>query len=288
MSEDIIHLERSMMYTPVVLGQFRKHYAELEIRTQKDGSLDLVVTKLAPTQRLDLDTDLQFFQRNPDLPTENICSRMENYMPKNPSQNEVVFYANALLDITDPTVSAGLYIHGDSGIGKSHLSVAIAKKLMLKGAETYFTHADKLDLMGEEVNIACSRRIELGPNQVWIIDDLNSGFGLGPKAFKAIVLNAHQKGGRVFVTSNTPYDKLVHQMFGIKEEEELARYEDRIQAMFKILHVIGGSARQAVAWHQSIEMTERSALEGKLQNAIARQDFEEAAKLRDQIKALSK
>ena len=47
----------------------------------------------------------------------------------------------------------------------------------------------------------------LEPGQVWIIDDMNSGYGISSRLYKKVILNIHDRGGRVFVTSNKPYEE---------------------------------------------------------------------------------
>jgi DNA replication protein DnaC len=85
---------------------------------------------------------------------------------------------------------------------------------------------------------------------VWVLDDMNSGYGISSRLFKQVVLNIHDRGGRLFVTSNKPYDQLMRELFVGDSEANRIRYEDRTKGMFKILHVTGESYRQDTAWYR--------------------------------------
>jgi hypothetical protein len=80
---------------------------------------------------------------------------------------------------------------------------------------------------------------------------MNSGYGIASRLFKQVILNIHDRGGRVFVTSNKPYEQLMREMFVGEGDADRMRYEDRTKGMFKILHVVGDSFRQENAWYRS-------------------------------------
>jgi len=64
-----------------------------------------------------------------------------------------------------------------------------------------------------------------------------------------VVLNVHNTGGRLFVTSNMDYHELMDGMAGIIGRAEAARYFDRTKGMFKDLRVVGQSNRQENPWY---------------------------------------
>ena len=228
--------------TPAVVSVLKRHYQELACEADFEHNTLLFKTDaLSAKHRRDLMVDMMFFDRNPTLPLENICSRMDNYLPQNHSQEELLKYAQRLIALDDKAVGAGLYMFGEAGIGKSHISVAISKQFMQDGLEPNFQFADRYSFKTE---------LNLQPGQVWVIDDMNSGFGIASRLFKQVVLNAHEHGGRVFVTSNKEYDVLMKELFVGDGNANKMRYEDRTKGMFKILHVVGDSYRQANAWHQ--------------------------------------
>jgi len=188
-----------------------------------------------------LSSDLAFFDRNPSLPLESLCSHLSTYQPRNNSQEEMVQYAQRLVDLDDDARGAGLYMWGEAGIGKSHISIGISKLFMKKGLEPIFMVADTYTF---------DTRIDLSHGQVWILDDMNSGYGIASRLFKQVVLNIHDRGGRLFVTSNKPYDQLMRELFVGDSEANRIRYEDRTKGMFKILEVTGESFRQDTAWYR--------------------------------------
>jgi DNA replication protein DnaC len=111
---------------------------------------------------------------------------------------------------------------------------------MEKGLDPQFLVADKYTF---------STKLELKSGQVWVIDDMNSGFHISSRLFREVVLNAHERGGRVFITSNKNYDELMKECFVGDSKANYIRYVDRTKGMFKILHVHGSSFRQAHAWY---------------------------------------
>jgi DNA replication protein DnaC len=228
--------------TKSVTAMLQKHYPLLEYRADLDlNILHCCTNNMPEEQQKFLHLDLEFFDRNPSLPLENLCSHLENYAPANSSQEEMLFFARKLVDLDDYTRGAGLYMFGEAGIGKSHIAVGISKKFMAHGMEPFFQFADRYTF---------GSALTLQPGQVWIIDDMNTGFSIASRLFKQVVLNAHEHGGRVFVTSNKEYDELMKEMFVGDSQANRIRYEDRTRGMFKILHVNGSSHRQANAWYQ--------------------------------------
>lgn len=229
--------------TGAVMTTLMKHYPDADFHCHESEKTIIIQNKDLPTDILEtIRLDLLFYDRNPTLPLENLCSNLHNYIPKNDSQQEMLYYAEKLITFQDDSVGAGLYIYGEAGIGKSHVSVGVSKQFMKRGLQSNFQFADRFTL---------STSTNLQPGQVWIIDDMNSGYHLSSRLFKQVVLNAHERGGRVFVTSNKDYDELMTEMFVGDSKANRVRYEDRTKGMFKILHVVGNSHRQANAWYLS-------------------------------------
>jgi len=127
---------------------------------------------------------------------------------------------------------------GDTGVGKTHLATALTKEFLAQEQEAYLLSTEHYRLP-----------TDLGPRQVWVLDDLNSPYGSFMDVFKKIVLNAHKKGGRVFVTSNTDYERLMDSAF-VLDPQDKPRYVDRTKNVFKVLHVTGPSRREQTAWYK--------------------------------------
>jgi DNA replication protein DnaC len=227
------------IFTPAVCAKFRQHYPHLHF-TEHAGELIAHLEELSGGERKNFLLDTDFFLLNPTLPLENICSRLDNYFPKNSSQEDLLIFAQRLVELDDDSIGAGLYMHGEAGIGKSHIAIGISKEFMQKGLKPNFIIADRYNFQ---------YRPQLEPGQVWIIDDMNSGFHISSRLFKEVVLNAFNCGGRVFVTSNKDYDELMKEAFVGDGAANKIRYTDRTKGMFKILHVSGESYRQANAWY---------------------------------------
>jgi len=228
-------------FTPAVLARLQRHYPALTWIARNEKATTFDTTALDFDQFERLSSDLAFFDRNPSLPLESLCSHLSTYQPRNNSQEEMVQYAQRLVDLDDDARGAGLYMWGEAGIGKSHISIGISKLFMKKGLEPIFMVADTYTF---------DTRIDLSHGQVWILDDMNSGYGIASRLFKQVVLNIHDRGGRLFVTSNKPYDQLMRELFVGDSEANRIRYEDRTKGMFKILEVTGESFRQDTAWYR--------------------------------------
>jgi len=194
---------------------------------------------LAELEAADLFWDLAFYMKNPELPIENLCSRFNNFKTPTEGHIELCEYAKMLLDLNDSTASAGLYMWGSPGIGKSHMGVALGKEFLKRGQDVIFASAEKLG------NIQTK---DIPKHNVYIIDDLNSPYGFGAKKFLEIVLDKHNRGGRIFVTSNIDYDTFMNSAFvGCREEQP--RYMDRTKGMFKVIHIEDESNRAKKAWY---------------------------------------
>lgn len=227
-------------YTPALVARLQKHYAALTVQVDPSEMAAVFdIARLTADEAEMLRLDLAFFDLNPTLPLENLCSQLSTYVPRNTSQQEMLTYAQRLVNLDDDSMGAGLYMFGEAGIGKSHISIGISKQFMKRGLQPNFMVADTYTF---------DTRVDLTHGQVWILDDMNSGYGIASRLFKQVVLNIHDRGGRLFVTSNKPYDQLMRELFVGDSEANRMRYEDRTKGMFKILQVDGDSHRQQHVW----------------------------------------
>lgn len=226
-------LKMSDLITDAVLNELQRHYNGLRLEINND---DILVSGISDKDTIKkVEIDLEFYLDNSELPLENLCCRLDNYEPHNDLQKELLEYAHKLLDL-DTAMTGGIYAWGAPGVGKSHVAIGIAKEFMSKGQDVYFLSAENYRLPDN-----------LGPNQVFIFDDLNSPYGTYKDNFKKAVINIHNKGGRIFVTSNISYDEFMDHALKIEEKQ---RYMDRTKQMFKVLHIEGDSQREQKAWYQ--------------------------------------
>lgn len=224
-----------------VIAKLERSFPTLQSSySAEDNTLICGVEALTDEERVELDTDISFYQKNRDIPLENICSTLRNYRPQNQSQQQMLDFATKLLNFNDFSQGAGLFMIGTAGIGKTHISVGIAKEFMKMNLEPRFFSADRFTF---------STKLDLRPSQVWIIDDMNNGFGVASMLLKKVILHTHEYGGRIFVTSNKKYSDLMREMFVTDGQANRARYEDRTKGMLKILEVEGDSYRQENAWY---------------------------------------
>lgn len=185
--------------------------------------------------------DLGFYEKNPDVPLENFGSRLDNFEPKNESQRELLDFARKLLDLPDLSRPAGLRLIGSVGTGKTHMSIAVAKEFMTRGLPTNYVTEKSHHKFSTEVR---------GTNaQVWILDDVNSQFGMYYSFLKDVVIQTHQYGGRIFLTSNMNPQDLDHGYFS--NEAERVRFTDRSRGLFKTIVVSGESQRSSNSWYES-------------------------------------
>ena len=224
--------------TDAMLATLQSHYKFLRVEKGEITTLDLreMISKYQEKVRL----DVAFYSGNPHLPLENLCSRLDNYDPKTESQTELLDYAVKLAEFPDLSKPAGIWAYGQAGVGKSHIAVALTKEFMRRGYQPNF------------VQFGANNRLmtlNLAPQQVWILDDFNSPYGMDRDTFVRVSLNAHNTGGRMLVTSNMDYDKFMDHLHGLLGDADAKRYFDRIKGMFKVINVVGKSNRQRTAWY---------------------------------------
>lgn len=224
--------------TDAMVATLQNHYDSLRVDKGEQTILDLSDLDTKDQERVHLDVD--FYLQNPHLPLENLCSSLDNYVPKNDSQEELLDYAGKLAEFNDFSKPAGIWTYGEAGVGKSHISVALAKEFMRKGYQPNFIQFGANNSSG-------TRRF--APQQVWILDDLNTPYGSDRGVFIKTSLNAHNTGGRMFVTSNMDYDVFMDKLIPLIGDAEGKRYLDRIQGLFKVINVVGESNRQHTAWY---------------------------------------
>jgi DNA replication protein DnaC len=225
-----------------LISQLLKTYPEVSV-DNSNGTFAIDMTKLGDVEYGDVITSLTFARQNPTLPIENVFNTLFNYNPVTPSQQDFVAWINRFLALPIDQ-SAGIYAWGDPGIGKTHISVAATKELMVGGVSVAYFKADQAPMSVKQI-------LNWENVQVWILDDLNIGYGKRD-FFKPLVMHLHDSGGRLLITSNKPYENLLEELLPSSGSDlaDRLRYEDRMQGFFKVLHVEGQSTRQSKAWYK--------------------------------------
>ena len=178
------------------------HYPHLMI-TGSFNSDDVVFhpNNLLPEKLNDLIIDLQFLFSHPDMAVENICCRFNNFEARTPLQQQMFAQVKSAAQAPDLKAAQAVFMQAESGSGKTHLAIALAKSLIERGLSVSFVTPQNQE------NFAAS---VLSEKQVWIFDDLESG-ELWPMSwiFCQAVMSAQENGGVLFATSNQDYESIL-------------------------------------------------------------------------------
>lgn len=204
-------------------------------------------------------TDVGFVIANPNIPAENVVSRLDNYSPRNPSQESLLELAVNLVRFHSVSRLAGLIVCGSAGVGKTHIAVGVAKQAALEGQKALYVNASRSQLLTSTTAERIARETD-----IVILDDLNSQYGLEAGFFRGLLAAMHDKGnGKLLVTSN--YESPEKLVEGLTKgasinDAQTARLRDRIAGALLGQTVEGESyrvERQAnqAPWWLSSEIT---------------------------------
>lgn len=190
--------------------------------------------------------DLSFWLEHPNIPAENVCSRLSNYKPRHESQERLIQAARYLAQDGMEERAIGLIAHGGPGLGKTHVSVGLAKEIssITGGTVHYFNLATQKNYPHTEDEY---RAIADEGRGTIILDDVNNAYGYSGDALRAAVSAVHDVGGRLFITSNA-LDINAFLNIALKPststgEAELLRLIDRVRNMLLALPLSGESYR---------------------------------------------
>ncbi|MFC1754627.1 ATP-binding protein [Thermoproteota archaeon] len=226
------------VFTESVVRRFTSHYSGLECAPTAEKEVEFNASNLQPKDRCHCWLDALFFNTNPEVALENLFCNMENFKIETDSQKELFEWAARLinLDSSDP---AGLMLSGKPGIGKTHISIAIAKAFLAQGLTVYYTPS--------KYSIEPSR---LEKADIVIIDDFNSGYAreeLLPPVLNHFLSSARTKP-RLMITSNSDIKEVIKQTF-VARSEYYQKYESRMSSSLKYLTIEGKNYRKAKAWY---------------------------------------
>lgn len=208
-----------------------------------------VLVGCALTTEEQIESDLNFWLANPKIPAENVCSTLENFMPTNDTQRGLLKAARFLTNEGSRQRAMGLIAFGDPWLGKTHVSVGIAKAIALKdelGKVTYLNAATSDGHIPTKVDDYREMAAE-GRGTV-ILDDVNSAYGSGATGLRAAISAIHDVGGRLFITSNAQdIDQfLASALKDVSDRDgiEFARLMDRAKGILLPLKLMGQSYRE--------------------------------------------
>lgn len=205
------------------------------------GGKELIGENLSDERAPLTEVDIAFAKLNPGLPIENVCSRLDNYQPQNPSQEALAGMAHKLVAYMNPSRLAGFVACGAAGLGKTHVSVGAAKASMLTGQQAFYINVPSRTYpRPEEMKKATQADIV-------IIDDLNSSYGgaftaRGAQDLLGVMHN--RGGGKLMITSNAPdFETFLNRILLPTDPVERVRIQDRVMAGLAGLNVAGQSFR---------------------------------------------
>lgn len=207
------------------------------------GRADVMQEKIAE--------DLDFWLSNPNVPAENVCSRLSNFDPKNSSQETLLRAASYLVNEGSAQRAMGLIAHGQPGLGKTHVAVGLAKELASRaqgGLVTYINTATQTNI---PVGVGKFKELASDGKGTIILDDVNSPYGKGAEALRHAVSAVHDVGGRLFVTSNAiKIDQFLDKALRSSSDVdgiEFTRLMDRVRGLLHPVELIGESYRTVTA-----------------------------------------
>ena len=194
-----------------------------------------------------IEDDLNFWLDNPNIPAENVCSRLGNYQPTNQTQVNLLHAASYLVNEGSTQRAMGLIAHGDPGLGKTHIAVGLAKEISARaqrGSVTYINAATQTNLPYKREPYL--KMADDGKGTI-ILDDVNSPYGMGADALRHAVSAIHDVGGRLFVTSNaTDLNAFLNKALRSSADAdgiEFSRLQDRVRGLLLPVHLEGESHR---------------------------------------------
>lgn len=224
-----------------VKDKFCEHYPDLHCEAVKNKWIFQFDEKMSNDLIERFQVDLKFFTENPSTPLENILCCFENYEPKNESQKELLSWAQKLITYEGPK-ACGLFITGSVGVGKTHISIAIAKKLQQAGQKVLFIQPKEIS---KRFSYSALKSLWI-PNTILIFDDFNGAEAFENDLIREAILGAFNKGGyKIFITSNRSYKNFMER---VPEGLEKERFLDRSKNIFKVIEVEGESNRNPVGW----------------------------------------
>lgn len=218
--------------------EFSKTYPQLKL-TATSEKITANISEMSDPDAVDFLADLLFLQKNPSTPLENLSVSLTNFLPQDESQKTALEFAKKLVDYSG-TRASGLFLSGNTGTGKTHISIAVAKEFLKRGLRPILISPDTFELTREEIQ----------QYDTFLFDDLNSGYGEGANSFVKVISHVHDFGGKIFVTNNTGFETMFDEIAGphSSRKAEGPRLLDRIKTMFKFLELKGESYRSKGAW----------------------------------------
>jgi hypothetical protein len=196
--------------------------------------------------------DFEFYARHGyGFEPENVTARFETYRSTTVSQREALGLAQRFASIPADDQAAGLYLWGDGGVGKTHLTLSVAKQWEVE-SRTASTHVSGVKIKHDTYYtlLFAQRFSERAVGYMGYrtaIDDLNIA---GKRCSGLFVEHLDdmfvRKKGVLLVTSNVPPDELLTSIFGTGGDR--TRYAERFRTLFRVHEIKAKSARPDAGW----------------------------------------
>ena len=227
------NIARSSILTDALQKEYSA-YGWLNVIQKKDGGSETyVIDHFPPEIRRRIELDIFFFKQNSHIPSENICSQFDNYHPKNKTQQDLLETAKAITQCNATNFKRGLYMCGSPGVGKTHLSISIAKELMKQNQTSFFV--PPIDNYTEEELMRLAKSIILSKYSGLIIDDFNTFNPLVERTLVQLFHHLHMSKGILSISSNRTINEILQPGNILKQ---------LIESYCTIVEVSGNSYRQ--------------------------------------------
>lgn len=189
--------------TPSFVAALQYYYPGLVI------NIDVLnLDGLNSIQMTALKKDLQFYMTylswQPRIPIENLCAQMDTFQVTSSVEHRrwKKEADRVLVDIAEGR-SSGLFLQGESGTGKSHLAIAVAKECTVTHQffPSYLSYGSIWDRHSFEVSFNDQVRAAERQNRrriVWIIDDFEQ---VSTTSFQNLLVLAYERSDVILITA---------------------------------------------------------------------------------------
>lgn len=225
--------------SPAIRNQISKNYPGLSIDlSHMWGDPIFNLTQLKPEERASFLSDWLFNFSEPNesrpyiedyfgidrrltsLADDNFCNQLSNFQAKSESQREALGMAQVFFGFKE-VQPAILYLEGQNGRGKTHLSLGLAKRYVQEGKKVYYISGVEAELARKGLD-----KVKLSAADVVVFDDLNACSRIKDQV-KEVISSCHAGSKRLIITSNNPPEEIKKQLFPEGEQHELEKFNGR-------------------------------------------------------------
>lgn len=147
--------------------------------------------------------DLEFFQTVSEIPSRSICANFWTYKPQNQSQETAVEWGKKFASYQGDK-AAGLFITGQSSLGKTALAIAIAKACFETNRKVLYLDANPVSDSMSQYFFKMTELRRMDFNMVIIDNFIRLNY---PQVFKVIVKGIQERKGKIIIVSTVPFEE---------------------------------------------------------------------------------